>query len=62
MITPLKQNKNPFVTPGTEKPDLSNGPYLSFNGDNGAITYIQMTNGKMTHMQSDSQMSWTIQP
>ena len=36
----------PYVTPGAEKPDLSNGPYLSFNGDNGAITYIQMTNDR----------------
>ena len=46
MITPLKQNKNPFVTPGTEKPDLANGPFLSFTGDNGSVTYIQMTNDR----------------
>ena len=44
MITPINQNKTPFVTPGTEKPDLANGPFLSFTGDNGTITYIQMTN------------------
>ena len=36
----------PFVTPGVEKPDLANGPYLSFNADNGAIAYIQMTNDR----------------
>ena len=46
MITPLKQNTPAFVTPGAEKPDLANGPYLKFNGDNGAITYIQMTNDR----------------
>ena len=46
MITPLKPNTPSFVTPGAEKPDLSNGPYLKFNGDNGAITYIQMTNDR----------------
>ena len=46
MITPLKPNTPAFVTPGAEKPDLSNGPYLKFNGDNGAITYIQMTNDR----------------
>ena len=46
MITPLKQNTPAFVTPGAEKPNLANGPYLMFNGDNGAITYIQMTNDR----------------
>ena len=44
MITPTNQNKTPFVTPGTEKPDLANGPFLSFTGDDGGVAYIQMTN------------------
>ena len=46
MITPLKQNRPPFVTPDAEKPDLANGPYMSFTGDNGTVTYIQMTNDR----------------
>lgn len=44
MITPIKKNSTPFVTPDAEKPDLANGPYLSFNADNGAVAYLQMTN------------------
>ncbi len=46
MITPINQNKTPFVTPGTEKPDLANGPFLSLTGENGVIAYIQMTNDR----------------
>ena len=46
MITPINQNKTPFVTPDAEKPDLANGPFLSFTGDNGSVTYIQMTNDR----------------
>lgn len=44
MITPITQNSNSFVTPDAEKPDLANGPFLSFTGDNGGVAYIQMTN------------------
>ena len=46
MVKPLNQNRTPFVTPDAEKPDLANGPFLSFTGDNGSVTYIQMTNGR----------------
>ena len=46
MVKPLNQNRTPFVTPGTEKPDTNNGPFLSFTGDNGSVTYIQMTNDR----------------
>ena len=44
MNEPLKQNTPGYVTPNAEKPDPANGPFLSFTGDNGTITYIQMTN------------------
>lgn len=44
MVTPITQNSNSFVTPDAEKPDLANGAFLSFSGDNGATAYIQMTN------------------
>lgn len=33
MVKPLNQNRAPFVTPDAEKPDLANGPFLSFTGD-----------------------------
>ena len=46
MVKPLNQNRTPFVTPDAEKPDLANGPFLSFTGDNGSVTYIQMTNDR----------------
>lgn len=44
MIKPLNSNTPSFVTPDAEKPDIANGPYLSFNADNGAVAYLQMTN------------------
>lgn len=46
MNEPRKQNTPGYVTPDAEKPDLANGPFLSFTGDNGVITYIQMTNDR----------------
>ena len=46
MEEPLKQNTPGYVTPNAEKPDLANGPFLSFIGDDGGVAYIQMTNDR----------------
>ena len=46
MVKPHNQNRTPLVTPDAEKPDLANGPFLSFTGDNRSVTYIQMTNDR----------------
>ena len=42
----IKNNNPSFVTPDAEKPDLANGPYMSFTADNGVVVYIQMTNDR----------------
>ena len=42
----IEKNTPSYLTPDTEKPDLANGPFLSFTGDNGFVAYIQMTNDR----------------
>jgi len=46
MIKALNSNTPSYVTPDSEKPDLANGPYMSFDDDNSFVTYIQMTNDR----------------
>ncbi len=51
MNTTTDQNRLPFVTPDAEKPDLANGPFMSFTADNGSVTYMQMTNERIIWMK-----------
>ena len=42
----MEEKTNSFVTPGTEEPDVANGPFLSFHSDTGFVAYLQMTNDR----------------